>query len=380
MRLDFVTLMAITATNLCMLSAALPLIMGRGAGTAARWVQASLLLQGLAWAAIIASSYAWDQTLSTLSMAANSLAQWALFEALAIWLGPRPGRRLVQALAVAIPLGYTLGFSHYAFRVGWANLLLATLLLAVARATLYPAHPAHSVDRRWRLLLTGCLATMAAFTAARGVLGAFTDAYPSFRTPHPVNIAAAVAANVTLVLGTVAVLVAWRDEAEQQLRTLAMTDPLTGLLNRRGFESHGQALRQRAARQRLSLAALLLDLDHFKRINDAYGHEAGDRALAWFARLAQSMAGPHDTVCRFGGEEFGVLLLHAQQEEAQRFDQRLRERLQAESAQALGFPIDYSAGAALWHGGEEDLAELMARADAALYAAKEQGRRQLAMG
>ncbi|GKT13985.1 GGDEF domain-containing protein [Acidovorax sp. SUPP2522] len=380
MRLDFVTLMAITATNLCMLSAALPLIMGRGAGTAARWVQASLLLQGLAWAAIIASSYAWDQTLSTVSMAANSLAQWALFEALAIWLGPRPGRRLVQALVVAIPLGYTLGFSHYAFRVGWANLLLATLLLAVARATLYPAHPAHFADRRWRLLLMGCLATMAAFTAARGVLGAFTDAYPSFRTPHPVNIAAAVAANVTLVLGTVAVLVAWRDEAEQQLRTLAMTDPLTGLLNRRGFESHGQALRQRAARQRLPLAALLLDLDHFKRINDAYGHEAGDRALAWFARLAQSMAGPHDTVCRFGGEEFGVLLLHAQQEEAQRFDQRLRERLQAESAQALGFPIDYSAGAALWHGGGEDLAELMARADAALYAAKEQGRRQLAMG
>ncbi|WP_272567125.1 GGDEF domain-containing protein [Acidovorax sp. GBBC 1281] len=372
--------MAITATNLCMLSAALPLIMGRGAGTAARWVQASLLLQGLAWAAIIASSYAWDQTLSTVSMAANSLAQWALFEALAIWLGPRPGRRLVQALVVAIPLGYTLGFSHYAFRVGWANLLLATLLLAVARATLYPAHPAHFADRRWRLLLMGCLATMAAFTAARGVLGAFTDAYPSFRTPHPVNIAAAVAANVTLVLGTVAVLVAWRDEAEQQLRTLAMTDPLTGLLNRRGFESHGQALRQRAARQRLPLAALLLDLDHFKRINDAYGHEAGDRALAWFARLAQSMAGPHDTVCRFGGEEFGVLLLHAQQEEAQRFDQRLRERLQAESAQALGFPIDYSAGAALWHGGGEDLAELMARADAALYAAKEQGRRQLAMG
>ncbi|WCM87668.1 GGDEF domain-containing protein [Acidovorax sp. NCPPB 3576] len=375
MRLDFVTLLAITATNLCMLSAALPLIMGRGAGTAARWVQASVLLQGLAWAAIIASSSAWDQTLSTVSMAA-ALAQWAIFEALAIWLGPRPGRRLVHALVVAIPLGYTLGFSHYAFRVGWANLLLAALMLTVARATLYPQQPA---NRRWRLLLMGCLAAMAAFTAARGVLGAFTDAYPSFRTPHPVNIAAAVAANVTLVLGTVALLVAWRDEAEQQLRTLAMTDALTGLLNRRGFEVHGQALRTRAARQRQPLAALLLDLDHFKRINDAYGHDAGDRALALFARLAQSTAGPGDTVCRFGGEEFGVLLLHAGQEGVQRFDQRLRGRLQAESAEALGFPMDYSAGAALFHCGDEDLASLMARADVALYAAKEQGRRQLAM-
>ena len=377
MRLDFVTLLAITATNLFMLSAALPLIMGRHAGPAARWVRASLLLQGLAWAAIIASSYAWDQTLSTVSMAANALAQWAIFEALAIWLGPRPGRRLMQALVVAIPLGYTLGFGHYAFRVGWANLLLAALLLTVARATLYPAKPA---SRRWRLLLLACLATMAGFTAARGVLGAFTDAYPSFRTPHPVNIAAALAANVTLVLGTVALLVAWRDEAEQQLRTLAMTDALTGLLNRRGFEAHGQALCARATRQRLPLAALLLDLDHFKRINDAYGHEAGDRALALFARLAQSIAGPDDTVCRFGGEEFGVLLLRAGQDAVRRFDQRLRKRLQAESAATLGFAIDYSAGAALWRGDEEDLAALMARADAALYAAKEQGRRQLAMG
>lgn len=283
----------------------------------------------------------------------------------------------MQALVVAIPLGYTLGFGHYAFRVGWANLLLAALLLTVARATLYPARPA---SRRWRLLLLACLATMAGFTAARGVLGAFTDAYPSFRTPHPVNIAAALAANVTLVLGTVALLVAWRDEAEQQLRTLAMTDALTGLLNRRGFEAHGQALCARATRQRLPLAALLLDLDHFKRINDAYGHEAGDRALALFARLAQSIAGPDDTVCRFGGEEFGVLLLRAGQDAVRRFDQRLRKRLQAESAATLGFAIDYSAGAALWRGDEEDLATLMARADAALYAAKEQGRRQLAMG
>ncbi|GKT25750.1 hypothetical protein [Acidovorax sp. SUPP3334] len=78
------------------------------------------------------------------------------------------------------------------------------------------------------------------------------------------------------------------------------------------------------------------------------------------------------------------LLLHAGQGAVQRFDQRLRKRLQAESAAMLGFAIDYSAGAALWRGKEEKnlaaLMALMARADAALYAAKEQGRRQLAMG
>jgi len=374
MPLDFLTLMAVMATNLFMISAALPLIMGRGVSRAARHVQASLLLQAVAWAAIIASSSLWDQALSTLSIACNAAAQWMLYRALEEWLGPRPLPRLLLVLVIAAPLGYTLGFGHYAWRVGWANFLMAAILCIVARATLAPVVES---SLRWRSLLLGCLLTSAAFTLARGMLGAFTDQYPSFRTPHPVNLAAAVATNVSLVLGTVALLVAWRAEAEQKLRTLAMTDGLTGLLNQRSFALQGASLLAHAARHQLPVTALMLDVDHFKQINDTRGHEAGDRALQLFARLLGDTCRSGDLTGRLGGEEFGVLLLHNSAPAGMAFDRRLRRRLHAASVTELGFALDYSAGLATPAPGETDLAALMARADRALYEAKTAGRGRL---
>ena len=374
MSLDFLTLIAVMAANLFMISAVLPLIMGRDLSRAAGHVQASLLLQALAWAAIIASSSLWDQALSTLSIACNAAAQWRLYRALEEWLGPRPLRRTLLVLVVAAPLGYTLGFDHYAWRVGWANGLLALILAIVARATLYPL--ARS-DLRWRSLLLGCLVTTAAFTLARGLLGAFTDQYQSFRTPHPVNLAAALATNVSLVLGTVALLVAWRYEAEQRLHTLAMTDGLTGLLNRRGFASQGDGLLSHAWRHRLPLTALMLDLDHFKSINDTHGHDTGDRALQLFARLLNDTCRSGDLIARLGGEEFGVLMLHNAAAAGVSFDRRLRQRLHDASAAELGFVLDYSAGMAVLQPGEPSLAVLMARADGALYEAKAAGRGRL---
>lgn len=374
MTLDFLTLMAVMAANLFMISAVLPLIMGRDVSRAARHVQASLLLQAVAWAAIIASSSLWDQTLSTLSVACNAAAQWMLYRALEEWLGPRPLRRLLLVLVVAAPLGYTLGFEHYAWRVGWANGMMTIILCIVARATVAPLILA---DGRWRGLLLGCLLTSAFFTLARGLLGAFTDQYPSFRTPHPVNLAAAVATNVSLVLGTVAVLVAWRAEAEQKLRALAMTDGLTGLLNRRGFTNQGDNLLSHAWRHRLPVTALMLDLDHFKQINDTHGHEAGDRALQLFARLLTETCRSGDLMARLGGEEFGVLLLHNAAPAGHAFDTRLRQRLHEASASELGFELDYSGGMASLLPGESKLAVLMARADGALYDAKTAGRGRL---
>lgn len=374
MPLDFLTLMTVMATNLFMISAALPLIMGRGVSRGARHVQASLLLQAVAWAAIIASSSLWDQALSTLSIACNAAAQWMLYRALEEWLGPRPLPRLLLVLVIAAPLGYTLGFGHYAWRVGWANFLMAAILCIVARATLAPVVES---SLRWRSLLLGCLLTSAAFTLARGMLGAFTDQYPSFRTPHPVNLAAAVATNVSLVLGTVALLVAWRAEAEQKLRTLAMTDGLTGLLNQRSFALQGASLLAHAARHQLPVTALMLDVDHFKQINDTRGHEAGDRALQLFARLLGDTCRSGDLTGRLGGEEFGVLLLHNSAPAGMAFDRRLRRRLHAASVTELGFALDYSAGLATPAPGETDLAALMARADRALYEAKTAGRGRL---
>ena len=157
MTLDFLTLMAVMAANLFAISAALPLVMGREVSQAARNVQASMLLQAVAWAALIASSTLWDQALSTLSMACNTWAQWLLYRALREWLGARPFKRTLLALVCLMPLGYAIGFGHYAFRVGWANFLMAAILVIVARATLYPATPSTPADARWRRLLMLCL-------------------------------------------------------------------------------------------------------------------------------------------------------------------------------------------------------------------------------
>ncbi len=377
MQLDFLTLLATTAISLFMISASLPLIMGRNISASARYVQASLLLQALAWAAIIASTYVpatlADRILSTVSIGCGSAAQWMNYRALAGWLGPRPWPRLLLVLVVATPLGYFSSFGSCAIRVGWANTLLAAVTLLVARATLQPQRPA---ETGWRRLIFVSMLTMAGLTLARGIVGAFTDQYPSFRTPHPVNLAFALGACVTVVLNTIAMLVAWRDEAEIKLRELAVTDALTSLPNRRGFEKRAQAMLAHARRHDLPLTALMLDLDHFKQVNDTHGHEVGDRALQLFSRLLKETRRDGDLAARLGGEEF-CLLLHSDASAGAPLDQRLRQRLRQAAPAELGLEIDFSAGLAVLRPDDTSIQPLLARADRALYEAKTDGRGRL---
>ncbi len=374
MALDLLSLLAVTAANLFVLAAALPFLMKGGVSAAARSAQASVVLQATAWACMIGATVALDaghpvldRSLSTLAVGCQAASQWQLYRALTGWLGPRPGRRLVPLLALAVPLGYGLGFTDYAFRVGWANFLLAGLSLSVAASLVRPARPSAG---HWRTLLGVCLVVMAGFTAARGWLGAFTDLYPSFRTPHPVNLAAALVGNVCLVLGVVALLAAWREEAEQQLRTQALTDSLTGLLNRRGLEQSGAVLLAQARRHGWPLTVAVLDLDHFKPINDRLGHEAGDRALQLFARLLRQHARAGDITARLGGDEFAVLLAHEQVAGAQALVHRLHGALDVHAPRELHFALHFSAGTAAAQHPHDTLAAVLSRADASLYAAK----------
>ncbi len=377
MQLDPATLIFLNVANLLAMSLALPLVMGQNLSPAARNARLSLMVNAGAWLALIAAGFwreQWpDRALSTLAMALLGLSNWLIYRALSSWLGPRPFARLLVLLAMATPLGYALSFPSYPVRVGWANLMLAAQLLIVARAALWPAVAGFG-QGSWRYLLFGCVATMSVLTALRGILGAFfTELYPYFRAPTPVNLAALVAANVALVLGNIAVLAAWREEVQQQLRTLVITDALTGLLNRNGWARQaGPTLRQ-AQRHGQALSLLMLDLDHFKRINDTLGHEAGDTALQYFARLLQRCARAGDVCARLGGEEFCVLLAQGSAQAAQAFDERLRAELTRSAPQELPFTLDYSAGHARSTGGDT-LETLMARADAALYGAKRAGR------
>ncbi|MGC3984713.1 MAG: GGDEF domain-containing protein [Pseudorhodoferax sp.] len=379
MQFDALSLMTVAMVNLVTISLALPLIMGKSLTPAARAAQRALLLLTSGWTALVVSEYLVSSyVLSVLAMAGMSASLVLLHRALSGWLGPRRGAGTLQLLAIAVPLGYAFSFSHYPLRVGWSNFLLAAMLVLLARATLVAGrHP----GRHWRWLLLACFATMAVLTAARGVLGAFfTASYPTFLSPNPVNIAAALAINMAVVLGTVALLVAWRDEADDRLRAMANTDSLTGLPNRRGFTERAEALFANAQRYRQPLAVLMLDLDHFKRINDSYGHDRGDEALRLFARMLGETRRTGDLAGRLGGEEFCVVLPSSQRHTASGFDQRLRARLQQRSGQELGFTLSYSAGVAAMTDGDATLAGLLARADAALYEAKHGGRGRMLMG
>jgi diguanylate cyclase (GGDEF)-like protein len=377
--LDVLTILVLTAANLATVSIALPLIMGPGISRAARLGQLALFLQTLGWVFIIASeavSGSWmDPVLSVCSVAAASAANVAIFWALKEWLGPRPGERLLIALTVLLPLGYALTFSNYSLRVAFANFMLAAQLLLVARATLWPCKPA---SLPWRALMTGCYTSVAAFTAGRGVLGGFfPELYPNFGAPHPVNIGAQFAANITLVLTTVAVLVAWRDEADAKLREQAYTDSLTGLLNRHGWSERAPALFDQSRRYGTPLALLMLDLDNFKSINDAQGHEVGDRVLSLFSAVLIRQRRTSDLAARMGGEEFALLLPHTDQAAAVLIEQRLRSELQQACAAQPQLAVSFSAGLAVQNPGDATLSAFMIRADNALYEAKAAGRGRL---
>ena len=185
------------------------------------------------------------------------------------------------------------------------------------------------------------------------------------------------AANLSLVLATVATLVAWREEAETQLRDQAYTDALTDLANRHGWGERAPFLFDQARRHSHPLALVMLDLDHFKRINDTQGHETGDQVLQRVSQVLRENRRTSDLAARLGGEEFAVLLPHTSQEAALLFEQRLRQALFSFSESQPVLAVNYSAGLAMLTPVDSNITALMARADGALYQAKARGRGRL---
>lgn len=165
-------------------------------------------------------------------------------------------------------------------------------------------------------------------------------------------------------------------EAEEQLRRAATTDELTGLLNRRAFLAAVDVEIARSARSGPPLALALIDLDHFKSVNDRFGHAGGDEVLRKFAETAREAMRTTDVIGRLGGEEFAVLMPETDQIQSGMAAERLRDavagRRMALSTGALA-PVTISIGVANYKPGE-DRDRLIARADEALYDAKESGR------
>jgi len=181
---------------------------------------------------------------------------------------------------------------------------------------------------------------------------------------------------VLLAVALPPVILLQRSLLHQQLRAAARTDAKTGLLNAVAWQREADGWVRRARRAGVPAAVLLVDIDHFKRVNDRYGHLAGDDLLAATASTLISHVRAGDVLGRFGGEEFVALLPGAGQEQACWIAERLRERVRASAIPSLGAEatVTVSIGvAALGRDGNE-LFELLAAADAALYRAKQSGR------
>jgi diguanylate cyclase (GGDEF)-like protein len=162
------------------------------------------------------------------------------------------------------------------------------------------------------------------------------------------------------------------------LSTRSSTDVLSGVLNRRGFEE--AALLARSGRSQMPVALILCDLDHFKKVNDTFGHQVGDEVIASFGRVMMDVVGRTHPLGRIGGEEFAILLLGGSTVGARTVAMGIgaaySQLVRPNAPEGGTHVLTASFGVAEWRAGEQ-FADLMSRADGALYAAKHQGRNRV---
>jgi diguanylate cyclase (GGDEF)-like protein len=214
------------------------------------------------------------------------------------------------------------------------------------------------------------------FVVGRGVYVLFIEAPANLFHAGPIQ--ALLTAEPVMMIVALAVLGVGlvREEAETSLRRSADTDALTGVLNRGAFFAGAEEMIRIACRERRPMALLLFDLDHFKAINDRYGHLMGDLALNAFTRAVSNVVRATDLVGRIGGEEFAVLVNSVEAATATAIAERIRFDFSRISVSHDGKSLNatVSAGIAVARRGEIGLKALVAEADRALYDAKRGGR------
>ena len=169
-----------------------------------------------------------------------------------------------------------------------------------------------------------------------------------------------------------------RDEIRlqnEELQQLARKDPLTGAANRRSFMEESEPLFRSSRAEHTEFACMMADIDHFKRVNDDHGHQTGDEVIRRVADGLMNQIGGRGLVCRYGGEEFCVVIAGATPEEAEALGERVRRQI--ESPGFASVPVTISIGLASIRDRADDLTGLIDLADRALYASKENGRNRV---
>jgi diguanylate cyclase (GGDEF)-like protein len=280
-----------------------------------------------------------------------------------LWIAPGP--LLFAALAPML--------SRYAALTLVASLAYSAALAATATVALRQ-------DAAARWMLAAAYFAGALMLPVRAIdIWLKPQAHPDMFAASPLHTATFIALFAMTVVASIAFLLMHRERAEAELRHLAAFDALTEVFNRRAFFEIAERELARARRARLDCAVLMLDLDHFKRVNDAFGHAAGDRVLREFAAAVKAAVRAEDLVGRYGGEEFCVLLPGAAIDTALRTAERIRAAVERRPLGGLPRATTVSIGVAACEPlAPEALDACLARADDALYRAKAAGRNRVA--
>ncbi len=318
------------------------------------WVAANFALFG-AWALYALRDVIPVQTSADLGFVLFCAGYALEFEALSIFCGRRIRPAPFLALIVA-------GIVISAFVHAAGPLILAAWLAASALTLIVGASPA---ERTARWMTAGFFAAVALADAASAVwIGGLTQSI-------------VLAVNYVGLFGTsLGFVLITKERADNELIRTASVDGLTGLLNRRKFVESARRELHRAERQHLQTSVLMLDLDHFKNVNDTYGHPIGDLVLQSFGNVLHASLRPFDVVGRYGGEEFCVLLPGTGIGEATQIAERLRAIASQTPVSARTAMVSYtvSTGVVQAPSRPVSLEELVDRADRALYEAKAAGR------
>lgn len=379
--LDTLTLLIVLiVSNLLMAGALWITFAGRFRSGLGPWT-GSLIVQGFTWLLVLARNDISD--FASIAVATAFLVYcWSLQVSALLEFHGRPTPRwLLYGPAVIAFLVVVIYVREPRARLAICGLGFGLAQLGTAAGLLYYDVAA---EKRTRLLLAGSFFVMAA--------GLFWVAFTSWFEPEAIlpTFGATSAPGTSLlsfyavtIASSFAFLLMHKERSDRAAYELATTDSLTGVYNRRTFKELADPLLSRARSACTPAALLLLDIDHFKRVNDTYGHLAGDAVLARFARLVRGCLRKDDVLARYGGEEFVVMLPGTSRIEASALAERIREEVSRTPlyGETATVAVTVSVGVSAATGEQLPLLEvLLGRADEALYTAKAEGRNRVVIG
>ncbi|MEO6066037.1 MAG: diguanylate cyclase [Lysobacterales bacterium] len=386
MRVDVPTLVVVAAVTSALLALAVALTL-RGQppglrGSVRAWT-AGIAIQAAGWLLIGFRGELPDAISIVLANVAIASGYAVCIQALRLFGGQRGHAWTAYALSAGVLLA-SLVFTYLEpsrhWRMVFNSALLGTIF-GLAASTAWRLRIAQGQRPPSHQLLTGVFALGALMLVARAVVVALEGPQPTGGILALSPLVATLYGSTAFgpVLATFGFVLMCNDRLHGELEHLATFDTLTGVYNRGSLERLAAEAVAHARRVGHAVTVMLVDADHFKRINDEFGHEAGDSALRVLAACLQFCARPGDVVGRFGGEEFVVVLPGADEDAGVVVAERLRQRMETlRLGEATGdLALHVSVGVAMRRERDDRYAHVLREADRALYEAKRTGRNRV---